>query len=362
MPSHENKLTISDDGRVRGICTFRGVWRSCVVVGYSIVEGILHFAWQLYRTAQDTPVERFQNAALAALAAHVPFEAAIWFAGELALGEFHFHRLHVYRLPLSELKQVIEVNRRFPRPIEMTAISPGIPYRCNASEVYSVPGSAAALEHARRWGIEQQLLIALDGGEGSGEWLSLYRPGHQQPFSDRDLTLVRQLMPHLSESRTINRALSLTRVSSEPQFTPGNHRALTLLDGTVLHCGRWVRDSIAAQWPDWNQICLPSPLLRDLTSSGSVRVARRGESILARQFSDSLVITVKSIPLVERLSRREYEVVQLFGRGKAYKEIALRCEIAPATVRNIVQKCYRKLGINNKAELARLVSRADGGA
>lgn len=339
------------------------IWRSRVTAGYSIVEAILHFAWQLYRTARDTPVEHFQDAALAALAAHVPFEAAIWFAGELGQGEFHIHRLHIHRLPLPELKQVIEVNRRFPRPIEVTAASPGVPHVFNAREVYSVPGGAAALEQARRWGIEQQLLTAhIDAGEGSGEWLSLHRPADQQPFSDRDRALVRQLTPHLSESRAINRALSLSRVSSEPQFTPGSHRALTLLDGTVLHCGRQVRDSIVAQWPDWNQICLPSPLLRDLTSNGSVRVTRRGESIFARQFSDSLVITVKSMPLVERLSSREYEVVQLFGRGRAYKEIAQRCQLSPATVRNIVQKCYRKLGINNKAELARLVSRADGEA
>lgn len=330
--------------------------RCRVAAGYSIVESVLNFAWQLYRMAQDTPAESFQDVALAALGAHVDFQAAVWFAGDLVDGEFHFHRLHTYRLPGGALKEIIEVHRRFPWPMAMTAASPGVPRVFNAPEVYATAGGTAALEHARRWGIERQLLIAhTEGGEATGEWLSLHRPGGQEPFNEQDRELLRQLMPHLSESRSVNRALSLRRTSTEPYCAPGSHRALTLLDGTVLHCGRQVSDSIAAEWPDWNQIRLPSPLLRDLTCNGSVRISQRGEAILARQFSDSLVLTVKSVPLAERLGRREYEVVRLFGAGRKYKQIAQRCGLSPATVRNIVQKCYRKLGINNKAQLAQLV-------
>ena len=334
-----------------------GLWsRGRLTAGYSTVEAILNFAWQLYRTAQDTPVESFQNAALAALGALLHFEAAVWFTGELGGGEFQFHRLHVHRLPVAALKEIIEVNRRFPRPMEATAASPGLPRVFHAAEVYAAPAGAAALEYVRRWGIERQLLVAhTEGGEAIGEWLSLHRAADQQPFGEREQAMLRLLMPHLSESRAVNRALSLGRASAEPYLAPSSHRALTLLDGTVLHCGRQVSDSIAAGWPDWNQIRLPSPLLRDLTCNGSVRIIRRGESIRAHQFSDSLVLTVKSVPLAERLSRREYEVVQLFGAGRKYKQIAQRCGLSPATVRNIVQKCYRKLGINNKAQLAGLV-------
>lgn len=327
-----------------------------LAAGYSIVEAILNLAWRLYRGAQETPAESFQDLALAALRAHVHFEAAVWFAGELAGREFQFHRLHTYRLPLAALKEIIEVNRRFPWPLEVAAASPGAPQVFRAAEVYGGPASAAALLHARRWGIEQQLLVAhAEGGQATGEWLSLHRSHGQRPFSEQDQALLRHLMPHLSESRLVNRGLSLGRGAAEPHIAPGSHRALALLDGTVLHCGRQVSDSIAAEWPDWNQIRLPSPLLKDLTSNGSVRIDRRGESILARQFSDSLVLTVKSVPLAERLTAREYEVVQLFGAGRKYGQIAQRCGLAPTTVRNIVQRCYRKLGIHSKAQLTRLL-------
>jgi DNA-binding CsgD family transcriptional regulator len=320
------------------------------------VESILNFAWRLYRAAQEAPAESFQDLALAALGNFVPFGAAVWFAGELCGGEFQFHRLHTHRLPLEALKEIIEVNRRFPRPMEVAAASPGIPRLFHAPEIYGAPAAAAALEHARRWGIERQLLVAhAEGGAPTGEWLSLHRSCGQPPFTEEEVAAVRHLMPHLSESRLVNRGLAIGRTSAEPYFAPGSHRALTLLDGTVLHCGRQVSDSIAAEWPEWNQIRLPSPLLRDLTCNGSVRIVRRGESILARQFSDSLVLTVKSVPLADRLSRREYQVVQLFGTGRRYKQIAQRCGLSPATVRNIVQRSYRKLGINSKAQLAQLV-------
>ena len=334
----------------------RGLRRAAAGGGVSIVEGTLNLAWQLYRLAREEPPETFQDSALAALGKALPFGAALWFAGELVGAEFQFHRLHPHRLPIAAIKEIIEVNRRFPWPMEVTAAAPGAAQLFRAPEVYGAPASAAALLYARRWGLEQQLLIAhAEDGQVSGEWLSLHRAYGQRPFAEQDLVLVRQLMPHLVQSRLINRSLSLGRATAEPYCAPGSHRALTLLDGTVLHCGRQVSDSIAAGWPEWNQIRLPSPLLRDLTSNGCVRIDRRGESILARQFSDSLVLTVQCVPLADRLSRREYEVVRLFGAGRKYQEIGERCGLAPTTVRNIVQKCYRKLGINSRSQLARLV-------
>ena len=225
---------------------------------------------------------------------------------------------------------------------------------------YSELGCDGALECVRRWGLERQMVIAeLEDGAAAGEWLSLHRRESDAPFDERDRTLLALLMPHLSEARAVSRSLSLARASNEPVLTPGRHRALTLLDGTVLHCGSQVNEYIGLGWPDWDGVRLPSPLLQKLTCEGSVTLKQRGESIHARQFSDSLLLTVKSVPLAARLTRREHEIVQYFGAGRGYKEIARRCGLSPATVRNIVQRSYRKLGINSKAQLARLIYRTE---
>ncbi len=324
--------------------------------GVADVEAILELARRLYRAARETPADAFQDEALAALGTRVRFEAAVWFTGELSRGQFHFHRLHLFGLPQHKLRPIVSNGRQFVRPLEIAAAHPGLAHEFYAPDLYRDPESAPALECARRLHLERQLLIAcMEARGGPGEWLSLHRCASRESFSEDDRTALRLLMPHLSEARTLNRALGLSRASSEPFFSPGSHRALTLLDGTILHCGRQVSDSIASEWPEWNQIRLPPRLLETLTRNGSAPIAQRGEAISARSFTDCIVLTVKNVPLAERLTRREYEVVQLFGAGKRYKEIARRCGLAPTTVRNVVQKSYRKLRVNSKYELAQLI-------
>lgn len=327
------------------------------------MEAILEFAQQLYRTAQNTSTDSFQDFVLGALGGQVRFEAALWFTGHIHAGQFQFHRLHAHRMPLAGLDEVVALVREYPRALERAAAAPCCAHLFDAAELYAEPDDQVALEQVRRWRMERQLLIATASGNGyGGEWLSLHRPRSDRPFDETDRETLRLLMPHLAESRSVNRAVCLRQASTEPLFASGPHRALTLPDGTVLHCGRRISEAIEARWPHWGGARLPAPLLADLSREGSVRLAVRGETLVARKFSDAFVLTIKAIPITERLTRREYEVARLFGAGGDYRDIARRCAIAPATVRNIVQKSYRKLGINSKAQLARLLSRADGGA
>lgn len=322
---------------------------------------ILNIARQFYRAARGTSADAFEDAALAALGAYVRFGSALWARGGFVRGQLEIHRVHGYRLAPVAVQQLVSISREFPHCIATCAASPGVAHVFHAAVTFSEPGSGPALECMRRWGLERQMAIAdMEDGASSGQWLSLHRREDDAPFDEPDRTLLRLLMPHLSEARVVNRALSLARTSGEPCLTPGRHRALTLLDGTVLHCGRRVSEYIALGWPDWDGIRVPGPLLEKLTREGSMSLRQRGESINARRFSDSLVLTVKRVPLADRLTRREHEVVRYFGAGRGCKEIALRCGLSPATVRNIVQRSYRKLGINSKAQLARLISRGDG--
>ena len=322
---------------------------------------VLDIARQFYRTAQDAAADAFEDLALAVLGAPLRFGSALWFRGSFADGQFHFHRLHAYQLTPAAIQQLISISRQFPQTLALSAASPGIPHMFHAADVYARPGGRAALECVHGWGLDRQMTIVnREDGAVAGEWLSLYRSEADVPFDRRAQTLLRVLMPHLAEARSVNRALSLARASHDPFLAPGRRRALTLLDGTVLHCGSQLSDSIARGWPEWDGNRLPWRLLQKLTREGSVSLEPRGEAICARRLSDSLVLTVKSVPLADRLTRREQEVVQQFGTGRACKEIAQRCGLSPATVRNIVQRSYRKLGVNNKAQLAQLISSAEG--
>lgn len=55
------------------------------------------------------------------------------------------------------------------------------------------------------------------------------------------------------------------------------------------------------------------------------------------------------------LSTRETEVLKLIARGYADKEVAARLNIAPSTVDSHVRAIYRKLSINSRAQLRKLL-------
>ena len=60
--------------------------------------------------------------------------------------------------------------------------------------------------------------------------------------------------------------------------------------------------------------------------------------------------------VLEKLSQREVEVLRLMARGYSNKEVALSMTISPATVDTHIRKIYRKLCINSRTELHRLLN------
>lgn len=55
------------------------------------------------------------------------------------------------------------------------------------------------------------------------------------------------------------------------------------------------------------------------------------------------------------MSKREREIASRYAIGESYSEIATGLSLSPSTVRNHIAHCFRKLGVNNKMELARLL-------
>lgn len=328
-----------------------------------VVEAILQFAQQLYRMAQRAVSEPFEDLALAALTEQVAFDAALWFTGQIDGGRLQVHRLHAYRMPPAALEPLVRLVRQRPEALEATAGAHGPAHMEDATALLARGVDAQAHEQLCRGRIERQLLIGTAAcGSAGGEWLSLHRAQSDVPFDAQDCERLQVLMPHLSESRAVHRALCLRHASSEPGIVPGPHRALTLCDGTVLHCGAQLGEAIGAQWPEWTGLRLPAGLLVRAQREEPVPLAGRGERIQARRFTDALVLSLCCTPPQERLTRREYEVARRFAAGEDYHTVARRCGLAPATVRNLLRLAYRKLGINNRTQLVRLMQRAEAGA
>ncbi len=328
-----------------------------------VLEAILQFAQQLYRMAQWAVSEPFEDRALTALTEQVPFDAALWFSGQIDGGCLQVHRLHAYRMPPAALEPLVTLVRQRPEALEATAGAGGAAHLQDATALLGQGLDAHGHEQLCRGRIERQLLIGTAAcAMTGGEWLSLHRAHSGVPFDAQDCERLQALMPHLSESRAVHRALCLRQASAEPGIAPGPHRALTLCDGTVLHCGGALGGAIGERWPEWNGLRLPAGLLVCARREEAVALAGRGERIQARRFTDALVLTLRSIPPQERLTRREYEVARWCAAGEDCDAVARRCGLAPGTVRNLLRLVYRKLDINSRVQLVRLMQRTESGA
>ena len=60
---------------------------------------------------------------------------------------------------------------------------------------------------------------------------------------------------------------------------------------------------------------------------------------------------------MQALTRREYEVTRLVARGRSNRQVADRLQISEQTVKNHIQSIFRKLGVDNRVELAIYFSR-----
>lgn len=319
------------------------------------MEPILDLAFQLYRAAQDMPLEDFEALALSVLKALIPFCAAVWLAARYERGRLTLLRSHLQGLPREALPLLVRPDGPF---CQAAAIAAGAPRRAHGLHVPSLcrDGQAdAASELARRHHLERQLLIADAAASSSpGNWLALYRSDTDPPFDERDYRVLALSMPHMSQALAINRRLHL---GSGPAESPRNVsvQAVVRADGKLIHCGERLRQALRTRYPAWEGTALPDELIGKLRRNDAIELSSDARLCVSRMGA-AVLLVLQEVPPTGRLSARELEVAQLFGAGASYKQIARQVSISPATVRNVVQNTYRKLKINNKAQLACLVA------
>ena len=100
---------------------------------------------------------------------------------------------------------------------------------------------------------------------------------------------------------------------------------------------------------------VPSPKLVE-----AIRAAARGESFLQPSVAAKVVAEFTRMtthspppqPLVEPLSGRELEILQLVGTGASNKEVAAQLFITAGTVKNHMSNILGKLGVRDRTQAA----------
>jgi len=86
----------------------------------------------------------------------------------------------------------------------------------------------------------------------------------------------------------------------------------------------------------------------------AVRAVAAGRQFLEREIAQNLALARTRAEPVQTLSDREFDVFRLLAAGKTVAEIAKLLHISPKTAGSHQTAVYRKLGVSNAAQLARL--------
>jgi DNA-binding CsgD family transcriptional regulator len=172
----------------------------------------------------------------------------------------------------------------------------------------------------------------------------------EQPIASRQNQLVELLAPHLQQAIKINRALSASPASP---LRPSS--AILRLNGVLQYAAPAFSELLKQEWPDWQGERMPAQLLTALRTGPPIVYNGRGIIITGRISFDLILLRGSALSPLTHLSAREKEAAMLFGAGKSTKEIARSMEVSHNSVRNFVQRAYKKLGVGDKAQLAVLI-------
>ena len=232
----------------------------------------------------------------------------------------------------------------------------------------------------RRVGLDHWMTIVLPHGPLAATAVSLGRSG--KDFSERDRLALNLLRPHLLQA--YDNTAALTQVQQESvrmkQTMEKLDRAVVVLreKGRLQWCteraARWLSEYFG---PAQGAGHLPENLQRWVEHQRSVLVDQRGISpphpplvmrragkrLLVRFVADNLedhyllilkeqyiALSAESLKSSLGLTDREAEILLGITRGKTNKAIAEDLYISPLTVKTHLQRIYRKLGVESRAE------------
>ena len=272
---------------------------------------------------------------------------------DLATGGQNYQQSGFINLPESIAEDYRKISTQYIKYDPYPPPNWGKGERYQADEATMTPDIFA---YCRKYELAYGLGICIDTQESNQIFfITLLRGNEGQPFSDCETQLFEQLLHHVLQMWQF----SLEDTLSSPLTRDIANIALARHTGYLYFAGPEFCELIYAQWPDWNGINLPSDLVAKFKKlpfllrlpAGIIDITAKGENVrLARHLPSS----------VSPLSPRERRVAILYATGHSYLDIADMTSLSPATVRTYLHNAYRRLGVNNKVQLAEIIKITEG--
>lgn len=308
---------------------------------------------KIYALSRSTEVGGFQQAALQRVADDLPFRSAWWgIVRAQPGGGFDLHSSFRYALPehfVTSWKSIVQEDE----VARAVTARPGATMRFSGAELGRTRGLTLMAERFQFTSVLSTVIA--DRRLGVATFLSLYRSPLDPPFGEAERGFKELLMPHLTAAWHGNWLQHFDRLRSIDTHGGG---CLGLADRHgILHVSdTGFADLIRREWAAWNGPTLPPAVLATATTEGAFQ-GRRLSVGCSRQ-GDLIVLRARPRTALDGLSPREAEIAACYAVGLSYKEIATRLACSPYTVRHHLRGIYDKLGVSNKAALARLAGTA----
>lgn len=307
-----------------------------------------HLLLEIHQAGHEAPANKFQPIALELITGFLPFDSAWW--GNASAEPLEIHRLHLHNCEASILQDYLPyMDQDFMRA-ELVA-HPG--RSINLADLITrtrFVRTALYQNVGKRYKIEWSLgTLLVEPVSSLQEFLTLWRHDPKRPFTEAERQTKELLMPHIAAAHRMAR---LREVLGDPRT---RHECWAVAD----ECGflreispafvHWLR----REWPTWQGSALPMNLLPTVRDAKPVRFGKQHLHVEKRGIYRYLRVTGTRV--LDGLSARERDIVERYAQGETHTTIAAALNLSPATVRNHIAHCYRKLAVNNKTELTRRV-------
>jgi DNA-binding CsgD family transcriptional regulator len=199
-----------------------------------------------------------------------------------------------------------------------------------------------------QFGVERILSSGhADPRSGLYTLLSLYRFDRKLRFSDREKQIFDELSYYLISAYSHVFFLHITRPKAAPR---GRMAAVVDAQGVLHEVQPGFLDLVERKFAGWRGMNLPFPL-----RPGEGRYTANGLCVSVKPFADLFLVRLWEEGPLDHLTDREREVVFGVCRGLSHKEIGRLIGLAPTTVSSHLYRAYKKLGVESRSALARMV-------
>lgn len=300
---------------------------------------------ELHRAGRELSYVAFQPRALALVNEIIAFDSAWW--GNAAAEPMEIHRLHLHNCADSILQAYMpHIDEDFFRVALIE--HPGT--TINMSDLITreqFTRTKIYRDLGKRYRIEWSLgTLLVEPVSSLYEFLTLWRHDARKPFNDIERQSKELLMPHVADAHRVARL----RAVLDGERVQHDRWAVCDVRGFLREASPGFVHDLRVSWADWQGSRLPEPLLESIRSAKSLQT--RGLKLQISAKGDFRYLQIAGRSAMDGLTSREHQIIARYAQGATNARIAKEFSLSPSTVRNHIARCYRKLAVNNKAELA----------